>query len=113
MRKTHIYFEVELDGRNIPTSIHWQASDKPESAPTETKSVNIALWDPNEKNTLSIYLWTKDMPVHEMKRFYIDCLGSMAQSILKATGDTFFADQTHELCERLVEHLRREASGKA
>jgi hypothetical protein len=53
------------------------------------------------------------MPVHEMKRFYVDCLGAMAQSIMRATGDAFFADQTNELCERLAEHLRKEALGKS
>lgn len=110
MRKTHITFEVELDGQNIPTRIQWNATDKPGDAPSETKAINVALWDTQEKNTLSIYLWTKDMPVHEMKRFYIDCLGGMAQSIMRATGDTYFAEQTNELCERLVEHLRQEAN---
>lgn len=113
MQKKHIDFEIQLDAQNVPTRIQWQASDKPGNASSETKAINIALWDAHEKNTLSIYLWTKDMPVHEMKRFYIDCLGGMAQSILRATGDSFFANQTHELCERLVEHLRKESSGNS
>jgi len=110
MRKTHISFEIELDGHNIPSRIQWTATDKPTDAPSETKSIHIALWDTSEKNTLSIFLWTREMPVYEMKRFYIDCLGSMAQGILQATGDSFFAGQTHELCEKLVEQLRTEAS---
>lgn len=109
MRKTNIIFEIELDGQNIPTRIQWTATDKPNDAPAETKSINVALWDAEEKNTLSIFLWTREMPVHEMKRFYIDCLGAMAQSIMRATGDSFFAEQTNQLCERLVEYLRTEA----
>lgn len=107
MRKTQITFEIELDGQNIPARIQWHATDKPNDAPTDTKAINVALWDAEEKNTLSIYLWTKEMPVNEMKRFYIDCLGGMAQSILRATGDNYFADQTSELCERLAEYLRK------
>jgi gliding motility-associated protein GldC len=108
MRKTQILFEIELDGNNIPTRIYWQASDKPDGASSETKTISVALWDPQEKNTLRIDLWTKDMPVSEMKRFYIDCLGGMAQSILRATGDEFFARQTEDLCERLVEYVKKE-----
>lgn len=110
MRKTAINFNVELDNNNVPDKILWDASDKPEAAPAETKSISIALWDESQKNTLRIDLWTKDMPIDEMKRFYIDCLGGLAQSILSSTGDEFMASETHALCNRLVEYLRQEKS---
>ena len=105
MRKTKINFEVQLDADNVPESIRWEASDKPDAAPAETKSISISLWDEAQKNTLRIDLWTKDMPVHEMKRFYIDCIGGLAQSILSSTGDEFMASETNALCQRLVDHL--------
>jgi gliding motility-associated protein GldC len=108
MRKTTINFSVELDSNNVPDKILWDASDKPDAAPAETKSISISLWDQSQKNTLRIDLWTKDMPVDEMKRFYIDCLGGLAQSILSATGDEYMASETHDLCNRLVNHLRTE-----
>lgn len=110
MRKTTINFSVELDNNNVPEKIQWNASDKPDLAPTETKSISISLWDQLQKNTLRIDLWTKDMPVEEMKRFYIDCLGGLAQSILSSTGDEFMANETQALCERLVNHIRHENS---
>jgi hypothetical protein len=50
------------------------------------------------------------MPVDEMKRFYIDCIGGIAQSILSSTGDEFMANETNALCEKLVEHLRKETN---
>jgi gliding motility-associated protein GldC len=108
MRKTTINFTVELDQNNIPDKILWDASDKPDAAPAETKSISISLWDEAQKNTLRIDLWTKDMPVDEMKRFYIDCLGGLAQSILTATGDEYIAQETNALCNRLVKHLNTE-----
>lgn len=108
MRKTTINFTVELDQNNIPDKILWDASDKPDAAPAETKSISISLWDEAQKNTLRIDLWTKDMPVDEMKRFYIDCLGGLAQSILTATGDEVMANETNALCDRLVKHLNAE-----
>ena len=108
MKKSEINFTVELDQENIPEKIFWQASDQPENLPTETKSIAISLWDHQQKNTLRIDLWSKDMPVTEMKRFYVDTIGGMAQSILNATGDSFIAGEMNALCEKLVAHLHKE-----
>jgi gliding motility-associated protein GldC len=55
---------------------------------------------------MRIDLWSKDMPVEEMNRFHIDCIGGLAQSILTSTGDEFMASEINALCERLVIHLK-------
>jgi len=107
VKKSEINVTVELDEQNIPEKIYWQASDQ-ENLPTETKSIAISLWDHQQKNTLRIDLWSKDMPVTEMKRFYVDTIGGMAQSILNATGDSFISQEMNTLCERLVEYLSNE-----
>lgn len=111
MRKTTINFTIDLDDKNIPEKIQWEATDKPDPGLSETKSLSVALWDNHQKNTLRIDLWTKDMPVDEMKRFYIDCLGGLSQSMLNATGDEFMATETQALCEKLVEYLKKEKQG--
>ena len=108
MKKSEINFTVELDQDSIPEKIYWQATDKPDNSPTETKSVAISLWDHQQKNTLRIDLWAKDMPVLEMKRFYIDAIGGMAQSVLNATGDNYMSKEMQALCEKLVAYLRKE-----
>lgn len=108
MKKSTINFTVQLDNNNVPEKILWEATDKPDPALSETKSISINLWDDKQKNTLRIDLWTKDMPVLEMKRFYIDCLGGLAQSMLTSTGDEVMANETNALCERLVKHLQSE-----
>lgn len=108
MKKTEINFTIELDQENIPEKILWEATDQEDSTPTETKSIAISLWDHDQMNTLRIDLWSKDMPVDEMKRFYVDTIGGMAQSILNATGDQFIAQEMNALCEKLVEHLKKE-----
>ncbi|MGC1243379.1 MAG: gliding motility protein GldC [Chryseosolibacter sp.] len=110
MKKSTINFTVQLDDNNIPDKILWDATDKPDPGLTETKAISIALWDHLQKNTLRIDLWAKDMPVDEMKRFYIDCIGGIAQSMISATGDEFMASETNALCEKLVEHLRKESN---
>jgi hypothetical protein len=46
--------------------------------------------------------------VMEMKRFHIDCLGGLAQSVLTSTGDETMAGEINRLCEKLVEYLKNE-----
>jgi gliding motility-associated protein GldC len=108
MKKSTINFTIHLDQNNVPDKIFWDATDKPDPQLSETKSISINLWDHKQKNTLRIDLWSKDMPVDEMKRFYIDCIGGLAQSMLTSTGDEFMANETNALCARLVKHLQSE-----
>jgi gliding motility-associated protein GldC len=107
MRKSTIQFTVELDQNNIPERILWDATDKPDDSISETKSISVSLWDSRQKNTMRIDLWTKDMPLDEMKRFHIECIGGIAQSILTSTGDEHMAAEINQLCDRLVDHLRK------
>jgi len=107
MKTSNIHFTVELDQNNIPEKILWDATEKPEAGQAETKAISISLWDQVQKNTLRIDLWAKDMPVEEMKRFYIDCIGGLAQSALTATGDEYMSQEMNALCQKLVEHLRK------
>ncbi len=105
MKQSEITFKVELDQNNIPEKILWDATEKPEAGLSETKSISISLWDHIQKNTLRIDLWSKDMPTNEMKRFYIDCIGGLAQSILSSTGDEHMAEEINNLCGRLAAHV--------
>lgn len=107
MKKSTINFTIELDQNNIPDRILWEATDKPDPGLSESKAISIALWDHTQKNTLRIDLWTKEMPIDEMKRFYIDCIGGLAQSALTATGDEYMANEVNALCERLVAKLKK------
>lgn len=112
MKKSEINFSIELDQENIPERIYWDASDKDEEDVSESQAISVAIWDHMQKNTLRIDLWTKEMPVDEMKRFYIDCLGGMAQSLMNATGDEYMSYEIDALCEKLVKYVERESSKK-
>ena len=81
MKKSEIKFIVTLDKENIPEKIEWMAEDSLSDSLSETKSISLSLWDEKKNNTLRIDLWTKEMKTDEMKRFYIDCLGGLSQSI--------------------------------
>jgi gliding motility-associated protein GldC len=111
MKKSTIQFTIHLDDNNVPEKIEWDATEKPESGPSESKAISINLWDHSQKNTMRIDLWAKDMPVDEMKRFYIDCVGGLSQSVLSSTGDEFIANEMSALCDRLAKHVMQSGKG--
>ncbi|WP_114781499.1 gliding motility protein GldC [Botryobacter ruber] len=108
MKKSEIYFSIALDDQRIPEAISWRATDAGEKIHF-AKAINISLWDRDEAGTMKIDLWTKDMPVDEMKYFYIDTIGAMAQSIQTATNDSVMASKMRALCEELMNHLQSNA----
>ena len=103
---SEINIKVGLDENKIPEKLSWSAPDGGVNN-QESKAVLLSVWDHKSQEALRIDLWTKDMPVDDMKRFYIDCLGGMAQNILNATGDEFIAHETNALAEKLVKHVKK------
>ncbi|WMJ75052.1 gliding motility protein GldC [Cytophagaceae bacterium ABcell3] len=109
MKKSEIKFEIDLDEKNIPEKIYWDATDSPSGKLTETKALSVSLWDPKQKNTMRIDLWAKDMTVDEMKQFCIETLGGMADTIKNSTGDEVMSDEIKSLCTKLVKHVQEES----
>ena len=110
MKKSEIKFIVTLDKENVPEKIEWMAEDSLSDSLSETKSISLSLWDEKKNNTLRIDLWTKEMKTDEMKRFYIDCLGGLSQSILSSTGDEYMSKETNKLCEKFIEHIKNNSN---
>lgn len=108
MKSSEIKFKINLDDKNLPKTIQWDASDKEGEGIEDTKSISLNVWDNLNHSTLRIDLWTDEMSVVEMKRFYIDILGGMAQTILNATGDEYISEEIKELCDKLVKHINEE-----
>ena len=107
MKNSEIHFDIILDENSVPETITWNATDKP-GDDDHTNAISISVWDDIEKNSMRLDLWTKEMQVHEMKKFYIDSLGGMSQSILNATGDEQMANELNELCDRFGKRLEKE-----
>jgi gliding motility-associated protein GldC len=69
--------------------------------------VSISLWDQAQKQSLRIDLWAKDMPVDEMKKFYIESLAGLGDSVKRSTGDEGMSQKIHDLCGQLVEYIKK------
>lgn len=109
MSKSRINFDIELDAENIPEKITWGATQEKLEG-QETKAISLSLWDADQANTMRIDLWTKEMPVDQMKRFIIDCLGGLSQTVLNSTGDEFMSTEINQLCDKLVDHIKKESN---
>lgn len=108
MKHSEINFKVTLDDQSIPEQIQWSATDNPNEGIEETKSIFVGVWDHYHKGTLALPLWTKDMDVLEMKRFYIEVIGSVGNTLVDATGDEKMASLIDNLCRTLTKNLQEE-----
>ena len=87
MSKTtsEIKFNIELDENKVPETLLWTAKDGGVEN-EESKAIMLSIWDNINKETLRIDLWTKDMPVDEMKIFFHQTLVAMADTCLLYTS---------------------------
>ena len=99
-----IELTVELDENKIPENIHWSAQDGGINDET-SKAIMLSVWDHNKKDTLRIDLWTKDMPIDEMKQFFHQTLVSMAGSFERATDDQKMTATMLDFCDYFAEKL--------
>lgn len=109
MKTSEIKFTIQTDDKNIPNKIFWEATEKQPSGKEEVKAICVSLWDGTHQNTLKIDLWAEDMPVDDMKRFYIETIGGLAESLNNATGDQTMVSEINDLCDRLGKYIENQS----
>lgn len=101
---SEIKFEIELDANRVPEKLFWSAVDGG-VAKEEAKAIMLSIWDSKVKETMRIDLWTKDMPVDEMKIFFHQTLVAMSDTFKRATDDEKMADTMKDFCDYFAEKL--------
>tara|TARA_R110002072_G_scaffold300571_4_gene478352 strand:- start:7697 stop:8032 length:336 start_codon:yes stop_codon:yes gene_type:complete len=107
MTKTHkstIEIDVTLDENKIPEKLRWTAADGGVQN-EETKAMMLSVWDSKNKESLRIDLWTKDMPLEEMKIFFHQTLSAMADTFERATNDEKMSATMRDFTEYFAEKL--------
>lgn len=102
--RSEIKFLVELDENRIPEKLLWSAQDGG-VALEESKAIMLSIWDSKAKESMRIDLWTKDMPVDEMKIFFHQTLVAMADTFKRATNDEKMSDTMLDFCDYFAEKL--------
>ena len=101
---SEIKINVTLDENKIPETLRWTAQDggvNDEAA----KAVLLSVWDHKSKESLRIDLWTKDMPLDEMKIFFHQTLTAMSDTFERATNDEKMSATMRDFCDYFAEKL--------
>ncbi len=99
-----IEFNVGMDENRIPEALNWSA-DEGNIENEEAKALMISVWDPNKKDTLRMDLWTKEMPMDDMKQFFHQTLLSMADTFERATNDDKMSATMRDFCDYFAEKV--------
>lgn len=100
-----ISIKVELDEEHIPSNIRWSATDLQGLDEVDCRAMVLSMWDPKNKDTLRLDLWTRDMTVDEMKIFFHQTLVTMADTLQQSINDERIAGDMRDFCEYFAEKM--------
>ena len=101
---SEIKLSIELDENRVPEKLSFTAADGGVEN-QESKAVMLSVWDSDKQESLRIDLWTKDMPVDQMKVFFHQTLVSMSDSYMRATQDEKMALTMKDFSDYFAEKL--------
>ena len=101
---SEITLKVELDENRVPEKLNWTAQDGGIKN-AEAKAMMLSVWDNVAQESLRIDLWTKDMPVDEMKVFFHQTLVAMSDTFNRATQDEKMTATMKDFCDYFSEKL--------
>ncbi len=101
---SEISLRIALDENRIPEKLTWSAQDGG-IVDEDAKAMLLSVWDSKNKESLKIDLWTKDMPVDEMKIFFHQTLVALSDTFMKATQDEKMTATMKDFCEYFAEKL--------
>lgn len=104
LKKSRISIDVTLDENKVPDDIRWSAQDGGVEA-EEAKAMLLSMWNADRKETLRIDLWTKDMPMDDMKIFFHQTLVAMSNTFERATEDERMSATMRDFCDYFAEKL--------
>ncbi len=101
---SEITLKVALDENRVPVELTWSAQDGGIDN-EEAKAMLLSVWDSRNRESLKIDLWTKDMPVDEMKIFFHQTLVSLSDTFMKATQDEKMTATMKDFCNYFAEKM--------
>lgn len=101
---SEITINVALDENKIPEKLSWSAPDGGVDN-AASKAMLLSVWDHEAQEALRIDLWTKDMPLDEMKVFFHQTLSAMSETFQRATGDEKMSATMRDFCDYFAEKL--------
>lgn len=104
LHTSEITLRVGLDDNRVPEKLSWSAQDGGIDN-EDAKAMLLSVWDSKNQESLKIDLWTKDMPVDEMKTFFHQTLVSLSETFMKATQDEKMTATMKDFCDYFAEKM--------
>ncbi|HBY66811.1 MAG: gliding motility protein GldC [Flavobacteriaceae bacterium] len=101
---SEIKINIDLDENKVPEKLQWSAPDGGVEN-EEAKAIFLNVWDHDNRESLRIDLWTKDMPLDDMKIFFHQTLSAMADTFERATNDEKMSATMRDFCDYFAEKL--------
>lgn len=105
MKKSEIKFVIELDDKKMPEKIYWQADDADFVGLKEAKTMMLSLWDKEDKVTLGIDLWTKEMLVDDMNLHFYQIILKLGDTYRKSTSNPEAAKMFDDFASQFAEKI--------
>lgn len=99
-----INIKVHLDENRVPEKMNWSAPDSGVDQ-ASTKAAMVSIWDEKAQETLRIDLWTKDMPLDQMKKYIHQNILALADTLERAGGEANLAKDLREYALDLGEKM--------
>ncbi|MCB0618835.1 MAG: gliding motility protein GldC [Saprospiraceae bacterium] len=85
VKTSEIRIQIGLNADKMPVSLSWETEGQEGGKAQDSKALLLSFFDRQSKDTLKIDLWTVDMQVAEMDRFFFQTLRSLADTYFRAT----------------------------
>ncbi|MFZ1520429.1 MAG: gliding motility protein GldC [Ignavibacteriaceae bacterium] len=105
-KKSEIKFLIELDDKKMPEKIMWQADDGDFEGMKEAKTMLLSLWDKEDKVTLGIDLWTKEMLVDDMNLHFYQIILKLGDTYRKSTSNNDTAKMFDDFASKFAEKIK-------
>lgn len=101
---SEIKIQIGLDENKLPVDMKWDAPDG-EVQNEQAKALMLSLWNGEDKNTMKMDLWVKEMSIEEMKQFFHQTLLTMADTFERATGETNIVEDLRDYCYHFADKM--------
>jgi len=101
--ESEIIIQVKTDAEKIPEQITWKAPQAGFTDIRAAEALMLSLWDPKERNSMRLDLWTKEMTIDDMKQFIYQGIILMSETLENATGEKEMAEQMRDFARCFAE----------
>ena len=114
VKNSELKVKIGLNETSVPVRIDWISDDNPNGPKSqECKAMLLSLFDKDQRETLKIDLWTTEMQIKEMDRFFFQTLRALSDTYFKSTKNAKLASAMQQFAQYFGEQTETIPKKKA